>query len=143
MAWPLESIISNNPSVRIMKKSLNPLPVICLIFLLVFSCKKDKPGVKTCDVLYPSQELPWLRNKIDGLEQLSPDISKYYMITMATYQGETVFIETNCDPLGNSAFPVYNCSGDQIGFLGQISQANLTNRSILWIPVNSACGAKG
>jgi hypothetical protein len=58
---------------------------------------------------------------------------------MAVYQGETVFIQTSCDPLGNSVFPVYNCSGELVGYLGEISSGSLTNLSVLWIPANSAC----
>jgi hypothetical protein len=122
-----------------MKKSITLIAIIYIIFLLVLSCKKEKPPVKTCNVLYPANDLPWLRNTIDSLEQLSPDQTKYLLITMAVYQGETVFIESSCDPLGNSVFPVKNCSGELVGYLGQLSSDLITLRNILWVPANSAC----
>jgi hypothetical protein len=125
-----------------MKNSLNPLlAAVCFGLLLIFSCEKEKLPVSTCDVKNPLQELTWLKDKIQGFDQLPVDQEKYIMITQAEYQGETVFIQTSCDPLGNSVFPVMNCSGELLGVLGQIRQDSLTNLSILWIPANSACNA--
>lgn len=95
--------------------------------------------IETCDVLNPVEELQWLKDKIQGLEQLGTDQTKYILITMAVYQGETVFIQSNCNPLENSIFPIFNCKGEQIGVTGQISQESITARSVIWIPVNSVC----
>jgi hypothetical protein len=142
MARFLGKCFSYNPFFIHMKKTFNPLlAAICFSLFLVFSCGKEKLPVTTCDVKNPLEELIWLNDKIQGFEQLPPEQEKYIMMMTAIYQGETVFIQTSCDPLGNSAFPVMNCSGELLGVTGQISQASLTNLSILWIPPNSACNA--
>jgi hypothetical protein len=142
MAQFLNKIFTNNLTIRIMKNSFSPLLIIiCFLFLLVFSCKKDKPPVKTCDVLNPVTELQWLKDTIQGLEQLGSDKTKYYLISSAVYQGETVFIQTNCDPLGNSVFPVFNCTGEQVSVMGEINPESISDRSIIWVPANSACNA--
>jgi hypothetical protein len=123
-----------------MKKSFRPL-VVTIYFglLLVFSCEKDFVVDNTCNVKNPTEELLWLNNSIQSLERLGPDKNKYFLISMATYKGETVFIHSNCDPVGNSVFPVMNCAGELLGFLGEISPDSLINRKVIWKSHNTVC----
>jgi hypothetical protein len=113
--------------------------VLFSVFLLVFSCEKDHLSDNTCNVSNPLIELDWLKNAIQNTEQLSPDVSKYYYVSMAKYNGETVFIEGNCDPLANSVFTVLNCTGESIGVMGEINPDSLTDRKIIWKTTDSAC----
>jgi hypothetical protein len=85
------------------------------------------------------KELEWLKSAIQNIELLSPDILKYYFVSMAKYNGETVFIVSNCDPLANSVFPVMNCAGQKIGILGEISPDSLLSRQVIWKPATSVC----
>jgi hypothetical protein len=123
-----------------MKKSLNPLAATIYIgLLLVLSCEKDFLAGNTCNVKNPTEELLWLNNTIKSLERLGPEKNKYLLISMATYKGETVFIQSNCDPVGNSLFPVMNCTGEFLGFLGEISPDSLINRKVIWKSQNTVC----
>jgi hypothetical protein len=122
-----------------MKIKLNlPLLLIFSGFILLFSCKKNNP-TDNCNVANPTTDLPWLKSKIETILQLSPEAYKYEAITMATYNEGTVFIESNCDPLANSVFPVYNCKGELLGNMAELGIKNFTNNSLIWKPSNSAC----
>jgi hypothetical protein len=113
--------------------------IISIGLLLVFSCEKDFLSDNTCNVKNPIEDLPWLENQIQIIKQLNPDVSKYYYISMAKYNEETVFIEGNCDPLADSVFPVLNCAGERLGVLGEIDPDSLINRKVIWKSRNSAC----
>lgn len=125
-----------------MKKKINLLQLIIFTgFLVVFSCEKDFLADNTCDVSNPLEELPWLKNIITDLEQ-SSSYADFTLISMARYQGETVFLESNCNPAANSITPVINCSGDRIGILGEISPGSLTDMKVIWKSQNSHCITK-
>ena len=123
-----------------MKKHLHAVLMLTFTFLLlVFSCEKDILSDNTCNVDNPVEQLDWLKSKIQIIEQSNPDWTKYYLISMAKYNGETVFIESNCNPLAISVFPVLNCSGELLGVLGEIPLESLSDRNVIWKSVNSAC----
>ena len=106
---------------------------------MVFSCEKDILSDNTCNVDNPLEQLDWLKVTIQNIEQSNPEWSKYYLITMAKYSSETVFIISNCNPVANSVFPVLNCSGQLLGVLGEIPLESLSDRNVIWKSVNSAC----
>ena len=123
-----------------MKKYLHPVQFFTFVFLLlVFSCEKDILSDNTCNVDNPLEQLDWLKVTIQNIEQSNPEWSKYYLVTMAKYSGETVFIISNCNPVANSVFPVLNCSGQLLGVLGEIPLESLSDRNVIWKSVNSAC----
>jgi hypothetical protein len=126
-----------------MKNKTNLLKLIVFsAILLMFSCVKDNKSVDTiCNVNNPLTELDWLKSKIQAIGELNADVSKYIMIQSATYSGETVFIQTNCNPAGNSIYPVYNCTGVLLGNMAELGFDNFTNQSILWKTSNSACSS--
>lgn len=133
-------ILFKQPKPAIMNSKINLRQLLILSgFLLIFSCEKDYLADNTCNVSNPLKELDWLKSTIQNIEQLSPDASKYFYISMAKYNEETVFIEGNCDPLADSVFPVLNCAGERLGFLGEISSDSLVNRKVIWKSANSAC----
>lgn len=123
-----------------MTKYRRPLQLLTLIFLLlVFSCEKDILSDNTCNVDNPLEQLDWLKDTIQSLGQSNPEWSKYYLVTMAKYSGETVFIISNCNPAANSVFPVLNCSGELQGILGGVPYESLSDRNVIWKAVDSAC----
>ena len=119
---------------------------ILIIIAVVLSCKKDSLSDTTCNVSNPLEQLPWLKTTIQALDSF-PDREKYYIISMAKYNGGTVFLEGYCDPSANYVIPVLNCSGERIGILGfgipgegVIDQGSLTNIKVIWKSENSECG---
>jgi hypothetical protein len=123
-----------------MKKNLNlVLVMICSFFMLVLSCEKDSLIDNTCNVKNPVKDLEWMRNDIKFIEQLSPEESQYITITMAKYNGETVFFSIYCDPTIEAVFPVRNCSGATIGYWGEIPQEELTDQQVIWKSENCVC----
>lgn len=123
-----------------MKKLYSPL--LLTLFLgsaLIFSCEKNPLANNTCDVKNPLKDLDWMKRDIAFIEQLSPDESQYITITMATYNGETVFFSIYCDPLVNSVFTVRDCSGKTIGYWGEIPQEELKDQQVIWRSSNCIC----
>ncbi|HUV00678.1 MAG TPA: hypothetical protein VMW32_06940 [Bacteroidales bacterium] len=116
--------------------------LVCLLLAFLFSCEKDK-FENTCGVDNPLEDLAWLKEQIESIEQTNPERLKYYYIKMAEYEGQTVFLPWNCDPAANSIFIVLDCSGERIGIIGSgedmISWDQLTGQQVIWKPENSAC----
>jgi hypothetical protein len=113
--------------------------ISCSVLMLVFSCEKNGLGDNTCDVKNPLKDLAWMRNDIAFIEQLSPEESQYITISMATYNGETVFFSIYCDPEVDQVFPVRNCSGKTIGYWGEISPDDLKDQQVIWKSDNCIC----
>jgi hypothetical protein len=123
-----------------MKRIIKPyLLIICSVLILVFSCEKDKGIANTCNVINPVTDLEWMVNDIKFIEQLSPDESQFISITMATYNGESVFFSIYCDPTIEAVFPVRNCSGERIGYWGEIPQEELKDQQVIWRSYNCIC----
>jgi len=116
--------------------------LVCLLFIFLFSCEKDK-FENTCGVDNPLQELTWLKDQIEHIEQLNPEDTRYYYFKMAKYQDSTVFLPGNCNPGYDMVFIVLDCSGERIGIIGSgedmISWDQLTGQQVIWKPENSAC----
>ena len=120
-----------------MKNPTRLLQIVILIaFTVMFSCKKDSDN--TCNVSNPAEDLAWLKNTIEDLKSL-PDGGMYSYISMAMYNGETVFLMGYCNPAANYVTPVFNCSGDSIGLIGEISMDSLTDQQVIWKSENSLC----
>jgi hypothetical protein len=109
---------------------------------MIFSCEKSYLSDNSCNVSNPLEELGWLKSTIRNYEQLSPDASKYYYVSMAKYNKETVFLEGYCNPAANYVIPVLNCAGEEIGILGEINRDSLTNMKVIWKSKNSECLVK-
>jgi hypothetical protein len=120
------------------KKFHRVLMVVFLAMMTVFSCERDDFN-NTCNVDDPVEDLPWLRERISTILVTNPEIAKYQYISMAEYNGETVFMFGNCDPLALSVFPIFNCSDVLIGTLGEIPADSLLNSEIVWKTEDSLC----
>lgn len=89
--------------------------LVCLLaVVLVMGCTDHtfEPQLSnTCSVQHPVQDLPWLRQMIEGYRQ-SPQ--KNWFIQQGTYKGQTVFAFNICCANCNYVIPVHNCSGERI-----------------------------
>ena len=122
-----------------MKNPVHYLQIMILIALtVVFSCKKESDN--TCNVANPVEDLTWLKNAIEDIKA-QPDAGVYSIISMANYNGETVFLMGYCNPLANYVIPVINCSGNRIGIIGEISQDSLIDMQVIWKSENSLCNS--
>jgi hypothetical protein len=122
------------------KRTINTfLIIICTGLILDFSCEKDKGIANTCNVKNPTTDLEWMVNDIKFIEQLKPEESQYISISMATYNGESVFYSIYCDPTIDAVFPVRNCSGATIGYWGEIPQEDLKDQQVIWRSANCVC----
>jgi hypothetical protein len=122
------------------KRRINPY--LLLFFsglILVFSCEKDKTIENTCNVKNPTTDLAWMVNDIKFIEQLNPEESQYISITMAKYNDASVFFSIYCDPTIDAVFPVRNCSGETIGYWGEIPQDELKDQQVIWRSANCIC----
>lgn len=87
---------------------------ICAIFFLfTTSCYEELGPDIACDVHNPTENLPWLADKIRELEAGNQYLLQFYFISQARYRSQTVFFIQSCCP--NCAFlspPVYNRDRD-------------------------------
>jgi hypothetical protein len=120
--------------------------VNCLFVLSVlFGCSEEKELQNcmsegpVCSVNDPATELDWLNDKIEEMAKF--DLYKYQYVTSATLDGSTVFILLNCCPFCDSFYPVYNCSGEQVGMVGdgKIDVSILDRDKLVWKSENFQC----
>ena len=106
-----------------------------ILSITLISCDNDdsKETNNTCNVSNPAEELAWLKEAIDKDKQ-----DEYASYVMATYKGETVFYNDNCNPSISYVSIVRNCSGDNLGNTNDLSE-ELTNRTTLWKHQDSKC----
>jgi hypothetical protein len=71
---------------------------------LLFSCEKSN---SLCGGNDPINDLPWLEQEISRLSSLN----QCYNISRSTYEKQTVFIISNCDPYINSVPILHDCDG--------------------------------
>lgn len=114
-----------------MRQFLYVATAIIIVSIAIVSCEKDDSS--PCDVSNPAEDIAWLKEAIETMKQ---DEYSYYF--MATYKGNTVFYNGNCNPAANYASIVRNCKGDHLGYTNDL-QNNLTNKTILWQHEASQC----
>ena len=120
-----------------MKRIYRYVFILWVLSTILMSCTNDHEN--TCDIADPIEELMWLKEQIDQVKEFEDQLATetiYYSI--AKYQGETVFFNTNCDPLVNYASVVYNCNGDQIAYTNDIFD-DLSQVSRIWESKPSKC----
>ncbi len=122
-------------------KRLCKVLIICFITL---SCNSDDDSNQFknfCLVNDPIDDLGWLKAEIEQREQNITEFSKYQYISQSIYKGESVIIDANCDPFSNSVFIVFNCKGENIGFIGDenFPFEVLTNGQVIWKTEDSVC----
>ena len=123
-----------------MKKNFKLLGLAAIAVLTtLFSCDEDEnnnPTNNVCNVSNPIEELAWLKEKIDNVED-----DQYSFYNMATYHKETVFYYGNCNPSTNYVSIIRNCTGDSLALTNDVFD-ELTEISTLWKSENSLCNSQ-
>jgi hypothetical protein len=112
-----------------------------MVSLVISSCSKDElDPIQACATDNVLQDLPWLAELIEGLEQ-SEIGSKYSYISQAVYEGQTVFVLQNCCPFCNSIYTVTDCAGNDLGFIGSggIDPSTITSSEVIWKSSENTC----
>lgn len=88
------------------------LSVLISCFLGMSCSNDDDQNGLTCNPTEPFEELNWLKDLRDSIDNCTCEVS----ISMAEFEGNTVFYKTMTDPLCNWQFEtdLYNCNGDII-----------------------------
>jgi hypothetical protein len=117
--------------------------ILLFSFLCLLSCSNDDnlPIISACNVANPIEDLAWLREQVVELKKTDSDLAQYFYIEQAEYQNESIFISNNCCPFCNTIVPIYNCSGETIGLLGDedFNLSNISNRTIIYRPSDFNC----
>lgn len=112
--------------------------LIILMPVILLSCQTTEPE-NTCNVANPAEDLVWLKERINLILANDPAASRFQYVSMAEYRGNNVFIIGNCNPAIISVFPVFDCSGEHLGDVGQIPSDSLLNRQVIWKTQDSEC----
>lgn len=81
---------------------------IVLAIFMGSACQKASSPL--CGGTDPERSLPWLKEMTDSLSTST----FCYAISRATYQGQSVFILTTCDPFVDSIPFLYDCEGNKL-----------------------------
>ncbi len=117
------------------------LILLALLFLL-FSCSDDDslPVIAACGVSNPVEDLDWLGNSIRELQSNDSEVSQFFFVSQAIFEGETVFIFNNCCPFCNTVATVHSCDGTVLGFLNnEIPEIDITESTIVYRPDGFGC----
>ncbi|KAA3436139.1 DUF6970 domain-containing protein [Rufibacter hautae] len=111
---------------------MRTLYAFCLLCVFALTSCEEEPMYKTCVVANPTQELEWLRVKVQELEK-----SQYcQFVQSGHWKGRTVFVLGNCDPLINSISSVYDCDGNLLCYGGDETcpdfSKEVKNLKIVW-----------
>ncbi|MGB3149065.1 MAG: hypothetical protein WBB27_00265 [Maribacter sp.] len=112
--------------------------------LIVTGCNNDDldmPVISACDVKNPIENLEWLGAEVEKRKNNTSEDALYCYIEQATAGNETIFIYNDCNPLINKVLPIYDCSGNSVGLLGDENFATntITKRTIIFKPSNFKC----
>lgn len=124
--------------------------IVIMVFislLILIACNSDDNAnaftltIAGCDVENPLEELDWLKAEIERREQNQSEEMKYCYIVQASYQGQTIFIYEDCNPLVDKAPSLIDCTGSIIGSAGETNFTNnqFTNRNIIYKPSDFSC----
>ena len=115
-----------------MKRVISQLSVTILLTLfVVISCDNEESECDNCNCSNPAEKLSWLKT-------ITSELSEYEYIMSADYKGETVFYNLSCDPTVDYASVVYDCEGENIGYLFDIRD-ELSDENLIWEHEESKC----
>lgn len=122
-------------------KKVCKILIVCFITLSCTTNDDNNQFKSFCSVNNPVVDLAWLKAEIEQREQNITESSKYQYLSQSIHKGESIIIDANCDPLANSVFIVFNCKGENIGFIGDenFPFEVLTNGQIIWKTNDSVC----
>lgn len=116
--------------------------IVCLsLIFLACSNSEEFNSKSACGVDNPVEDLAWLKNKIKQMEQDDEVDYQYSYIKQTSAEKRDIFIYANCDPLANSVFIVYNCSGENIGYIGdeKFPSELLSKGTVIWKTTDNKC----
>ena len=116
------------PGLRSMKR------IVLLLSIIVSACKYNDMPANICEVRDPANDLPWLKEEIQNLEQSS--IREYFRVEKVEYNGETGFYISNCCPFCDTIPIFYKCSGDHV-IVTDLSK--LVLKGVIWQPADFSC----
>lgn len=114
---------------------LRPLAVL-MFSAVVFACGSDDDSKSTCDdgsdpvcnVCNPTENLPWLRDKIAELE--SSEQGNQVTIYWGTYENQPVFVQGSCCNACLWTPIVWTCDGEQLD--ASIAMSGITKPTWIW-----------
>lgn len=122
---------------------MKSLIYLSFCLLLLISCSNDnddKIPELICSVENPIEDLDWLKSEIKSLNNKG---GKYESIIQNTHNNQIIFMFNNCNPTINSVILVKDCTGENIGIIGEekdnIPFDILQNGTIIWKSENSEC----
>ncbi len=116
-------------------------------FLILFfafgfsSCSEDEvEPLQACDTQNVLVDLPWLAELIEEQEQFFIG-QNYSFISTGKIKNRRVFVLQNCCPFCASIFPVYNCSGEVLGSIGEegFRFEDIENIEVIWKSSENGC----
>ncbi|GEM_PF-438751 len=121
--------------------SMKKLLFLSLLIILMFGACQDEDRFPVCGNDEIS-DIPWFKEKIKEFGG-EGEFAQYQYVLAADYQGGKAFIFGNCCPFCLSVFLVYDCNGNELGYLGSgeggIPSSDLMNQTLIWKAENSAC----
>lgn len=113
------------------------------LFALVISACSDIPEPDMCLDPESAGTSNWLQTIIDEIENDTSSHASYQHIMTGTYEGQRIFIVKNCCPFCQYVAPVYDCSGEYLGFLSYqdngINPGDIKDEQLFWKRSDSAC----
>jgi hypothetical protein len=113
--------------------------LVVIALFVAMSCDEDTDSTAACSVENPTEDLDWLAAEIENMKQSG--MSEYLWVSQAKYGFQTVFIFGNCCPNCLTIVPVYNCSGEHLGNVGDqnFDPGILDDDVIIWKSFFSSC----
>lgn len=121
-----------------MKKAVYLFLILAIAFS---SCSKDEvEPLQACDTQNVLVDLPWLAELIEEQEQFIIG-QNFSFIGTGKLNQKRVFILQNCCPFCNTVAPVYDCNGEELGFLGSndINFEDIENYEVIWKSSKNEC----
>lgn len=101
--------------------------------------KRNEIIINTCGVSDPTQELPWLKERITEIEQSSNDLGKYFYFVQGTYKNQTVFMGLDCCPTCDTVWTVSDCEGNLLFYMHDSEANDIKDKHVIWRAQDSPC----
>lgn len=125
----------------------------CFLFgllLICFGCNNDdndfvQLSVGACGMERPLEDLEWLRAEVEKRKNDSSEDARYCYISQFDQNSMTYFLYEDCNPLVDKVILVYNCEGENIGFIGDdnFEFEVFAKRTVIFYPKNTRCNFNG
>lgn len=116
--------------------------ILLLAFAMSFSaCSEDEViPLQACDTDNVLEDLSWLAELTEEQEQ-SFIGQNFSFISTGKIKNRRVFILQNCCPYCASIFPVYSCSGEVLGSIGEegFEFDDIQNIEVIWKSSENNC----